>query len=94
MKKFDKKAIMCRLDKLMPDGFECKHIYVTFPDDNTVRIELSNNPEISEDMKQRIIDAARRAIERSHEDLDAVDRTEVETQVLLGLLEMIDEPKG
>lgn len=46
---------------------------------------------IPEDMKQRIIDAARRAVERSHEDDDCIDRTEVESQVLLGLLKIIDE---
>ena len=48
---------------------------------------------ISEDMKQRIIDAAHRAVEREHEDDDCIDRTEVESQVLLGLLKIIDEQK-
>lgn len=49
---------------------------------------------MTEEMKQRIIDSAKRAIDRSHEDEDCIDRTEVETIVLAGLLEMMKEQKG
>ena len=57
---------------------------------------MTNNEKkhiISEDMKQRIIDAAHQDIERGHEDADCIDRTETEVQVLLGLLKIIDEQK-
>ena len=46
---------------------------------------------MTDDMKQRIIDAAKRAVERSHEDPDCIDRTEVETIVLSGLLRLIEK---
>ena len=48
---------------------------------------------MTDDMKQRIIDAAKLAIARSREDDDCVDRTEVETIVLAGLLKIIQEQK-
>lgn len=44
---------------------------------------------LNEDMKNRIIEAAHKAISRSREDSDCVDHTEVETEVLLGLLKII-----
>ena len=44
---------------------------------------------LNEDMKNRIIEAAHKAISRSREDSDCVDHTEVEIEVLLGLLKII-----
>ena len=49
---------------------------------------------MTDDMKQRIIDAAKRAVKRSHEDPDCIDRTEVETIVLSGLLRLIEEQEA
>ena len=49
---------------------------------------------LNEDMKNRIIEAAHKAISRSREDSDCVDRTEVETEVLLGLLKIINTQKN
>lgn len=43
MKKWCKKEIMEHLDSLITEAFECDHISVTFPNDNMVRIELTNN---------------------------------------------------
>lgn len=43
MKKWDKKTIMYRLDRILPDNFECNHIQITFPNDDTARIELMND---------------------------------------------------
>ena len=45
MRKRDKKSIMYALDQLIPDSFECNHIRITFPDDDTARIELMNDTE-------------------------------------------------
>ena len=46
---------------------------------------------IDEDMKQRILASAKRALENDHEDADCVDRTEIESEVLAGLLRIIGE---
>lgn len=46
---------------------------------------------IDEDMKQRLIAAARMDIARGHEDDDCIDRTETEVQVLLGLIKIIEQ---
>lgn len=43
MKKWGKKEIMEHLDSLITEAFECDHISVTFPNDNMVRIDLTNN---------------------------------------------------
>ena len=45
MKKWGKKEIMERLDSLITKAFECDHIRVTFPNDDMVRIELTNDSE-------------------------------------------------
>lgn len=44
---------------------------------------------INDDMKQRLLDAAKLALYRGHEDRDFVDRTEVESVVLAGLVELV-----
>ena len=49
---------------------------------------------MTEDMKQRIINAANQALKNSHEDDDLIDRTEVETEVLAGLLKLIQEQEN
>ena len=49
---------------------------------------------MTEDMKQRIIKAANQALKNSHEDNDFVDRTEVETEVLAGLLKLVQEQEN
>ena len=45
MKKCDKKKIMEHLDNFITEDFECDYISVTFPNDNMVRIELTNDSE-------------------------------------------------
>lgn len=45
MKKWGKKEIMEHLDSFITEDFECDHISVTFPNDNMVRIELTNDSE-------------------------------------------------
>ena len=45
MKKWGKKEIMEHLDSLITEAFECDHISVTFPNDNMVRIDLTNDSE-------------------------------------------------
>lgn len=52
-------------------------------------INVKDRVSLNEDMKNRIIKAAREGISRSREDSDCIDRTEVETEVLLGLLKII-----
>jgi len=43
MNKWGKKEIMEHLDSLITEAFECDHISVTFPNDNMVRIDLTND---------------------------------------------------
>lgn len=43
--KVGKKEIMEHLDSFITGAFECDHISVTFPNDNMVRIELTNDSE-------------------------------------------------
>lgn len=49
---------------------------------------------IDADLRSRIIQAAEKAVEASHECGDFVDRTEVETEVLAGLLKMIKDQES
>ena len=49
---------------------------------------------IDADLRGRIIQAAEKAVESSHECGDFVDRTEVETEVLAGLMKMVKEQES
>ena len=42
MKKWDKKTIMWWLDNIIPDDFKCDGMHITFPNDDTAIIELTN----------------------------------------------------
>lgn len=43
VKKWSKKEIMEHLGSLITEDFKCDHISVTFPNHDTVRIELKND---------------------------------------------------